>query len=140
MAIVSISKAGKITGKARSTIQRYIKTGKISTATDPTTGKEGIDTSELVRVFGVLFDTGDTPASNKEMIQRETPSATSQKDIEIIQLKAEISKLHAVVKEKSDHIDSLNNAMRLLEYQRQKPPDAAKKEESKGFFKRLFNK
>lgn len=45
MAIVSISEAARITGKARSTIQSYIKTGKLSKTTDSHTCVVGIDTS-----------------------------------------------------------------------------------------------
>jgi hypothetical protein len=45
---VTINQAMALTGKSRSTIDRYIKLGKLS-KTD-----KGIDTSELMRVFGEL--------------------------------------------------------------------------------------
>ena len=46
--IVNIQKAIELTGVSRSTIQRHIKAGKLS-RTD-----KGIDTAELIRVYGEL--------------------------------------------------------------------------------------
>lgn len=48
VAHVSIEQAAKLTGKHRSTITRHIKSGKVS-KTD-----KGIDTAELIRVYGEL--------------------------------------------------------------------------------------
>ena len=53
MSIVNISEAARITGKARTTIQRKIKSGHLS-AVRQYDGSRGIDTSELIRVFGEL--------------------------------------------------------------------------------------
>ncbi|MBN4886273.1 DNA-binding protein, partial [Providencia stuartii] len=54
MAFVSISEAARLTGKARSTLHKYIKQGRLSTTTDQNTGKKTIETSELIRVFGKI--------------------------------------------------------------------------------------
>lgn len=48
MALVSKSKAAKLAGVSRTTIHRYVNTGKLSM-----TGEQ-VDTSELLRVFGSL--------------------------------------------------------------------------------------
>ena len=53
MAILNISEAARSAGVARSTIQRAIREGRLS-ATRHANGSKGIDTSELVRVFGEL--------------------------------------------------------------------------------------
>lgn len=53
MAKLNISQAAKVSGKSRSTIQRYIKSGKLSVSQD-TSGNIEIDTAELIRVFGEL--------------------------------------------------------------------------------------
>lgn len=45
---VNIQKAIDLTGLSRSTIQRHIKTGKLSRT------EKGIDTAELIRVYGEL--------------------------------------------------------------------------------------
>lgn len=48
MALVSKSKAAKLAGVSRTTIHRYVNTGKLSMNGDQ------VDTSELLRVFGSL--------------------------------------------------------------------------------------
>ena len=50
---VTIQQATKLTGKSRATITRNINSGKLS-KTD-----KGIDTAELMRVYGALVDTLD---------------------------------------------------------------------------------
>ena len=51
MALVSISEAARLTGKSRTTVQTYIKQGKLTKCTD-SSGASKLDTSELLRVFG----------------------------------------------------------------------------------------
>ena len=61
MAKHSISEAAKLTGKARSTLHRHLKDGKISKEIGAD-GQPVIDTAELVRVYGLLQgqDSSDT--------------------------------------------------------------------------------
>ena len=75
MAIVSISEAARITGKARSTIQSYIKTGKLSKTTDSHTGAVGIDTSELIRYFGRLNTTPIEHVVSEQISQQTTDNS-----------------------------------------------------------------
>lgn len=58
--IVTIQEATVLSGRSRSTINRYIATGKLSKR------EGGVDTSELIRVFGALKGNGDTPAVNPD--------------------------------------------------------------------------
>lgn len=51
MALVSISEAARLTGKSRTTVQSYIKQGKLTKSTD-SSGTSKLETSELLRVFG----------------------------------------------------------------------------------------
>lgn len=53
MALHSISEAHRLTGKARSTIRRDLRSGRLSATQDPD-GASKIDTAELVRVYGPL--------------------------------------------------------------------------------------
>lgn len=53
MTILGISAAARAAGVNRSTLQRAIKNGRLSTTID-TAGKRGIDLAELLRVFGPL--------------------------------------------------------------------------------------
>ncbi len=52
MARVSISEAARLTGKSRTTLHRLIKAGYLSTCSGERNAKM-VDTSELLRVFGV---------------------------------------------------------------------------------------
>lgn len=51
MAKVNLSQASRLTGKARSTLQRAAKTGFLSVEMTPT-GEKLVDTSELLRLYG----------------------------------------------------------------------------------------
>jgi len=122
MPIVSISEAARLTGKARSTIQSYIKAGKISKTTDNHTGNTGIEISELLRVFGKINiqNATDTTYNNNAAISQQTTSNTTDKNIEILQLKSENERLKAVLDSKQETIDSLKTALKLLEYRQEK--------------------
>ncbi|WP_444822903.1 hypothetical protein, partial [Vibrio parahaemolyticus] len=79
MALVSISEAARLTGKARSTLHKYIKQGKLSTTTDKNTGSKSIETSELIRVFGKIGNSITTHSDSVTHVskqQQETPSDT----------------------------------------------------------------
>lgn len=133
MSIVSISEAARLTGKARSTIQTYIKTGKISKTTDNHTGNIGIETSEIIRVFGNISiqNITDTTGSENVVISQQTTGNTTDttssntrnatdKNIEILQLKLENEKLKSVLEAKQETIDTLKSALKLLEYKQPK--------------------
>lgn len=53
MTILNISAAARVAGVNRSTLQRAIKNGRLSTTIDAA-GERGIDLAELLRVFGPL--------------------------------------------------------------------------------------
>lgn len=137
MAIVSISEAARITGKARSTIQSYIKTGKLSKTTDSHTGVVGIDTSELIRHFGQLITTPIGHVANKQTSQQTTPNTTSVTTDEISKitvLEKEIELLKTIIEEKDEHNKSLKQAMLMLEHKDQK------EEKKSNWVSRLFTK
>ena len=137
MAIVSISEAAKITGKARSTIQSYIKTGKLSKTTDSHTGIVGIDTSELIRCFGQLITTPIGHVVNEQISQQTTPdtaSITIDEFSKINVLEKEIELLKQIIEEKDEHNKSLKQAMLMLEHKEQK------QEKSSSWISRLFSK
>lgn len=133
MSIVSISEAARLTGKARSTIQAHIKTGKISKTTDHHTGNTGIETSELIRVFGninIQNTTCTTRSENVAVSQQTTgnttdttehhTSTTTDQNIKILQLKLENDRLKAVLEAKQETIDTLKSALKLLEHKQTK--------------------
>ena len=53
MTILTLTQAAKVARVARSTLYRAIRKGRISVVSQPN-GSKGIDTAELIRVFGPL--------------------------------------------------------------------------------------
>ena len=58
MTILTLTQAAKAAGVARSTLYRAIRKGRISVVPQPNDSK-GIDTAELIRVFGPLQDAAE---------------------------------------------------------------------------------
>lgn len=117
MALVSVTEAARLTGKNRATIHRYIKQGKLSQISDATNTKK-VDTSELIRVFGSLTATSATPAQSDVMQHDATPKA----DQSVALLQQKIALLEQLIESKNkelqrqdEHIDSLKQAMLLIE-------------------------
>lgn len=126
---VTIAEAIKLTGKSRSTIQRYIAAGKLS-KTD-----KGIDTSELIRVFGELQSPNDKPAAK----------AINQPDLDREQwLMSQIDTLRAELKQAREDAarrEELANErekrlLNLLEHQR----GASTTDSGGGFLSKLLGK
>ncbi|MBD2810713.1 DNA-binding protein [Xenorhabdus sp. Vera] len=118
MAQVSISEAARLTGKARSTLHKYIKQGKLSTTTAPSTGGKSIDTSELIRVFGVLKTTHSDTVTDVVKIQQATQQNTPE--IQELQRKLQIleqenSHLKTEKELLSKNLDDIRQAMLLIE-------------------------
>lgn len=109
MAIVNVTQASKLVGKTRKTIQRYVSIGKLSKVIS-SDGKEGIDTSELIRVFGEIA----TQRKNSEVSETDIHNV-ALKERENITLKCEINLLRELLSAKDAHIESLNKALLMLE-------------------------
>src|SRR5512135_750716 len=97
MAVISISEAARTWRIARSTLQRAIQEGRLS-ATIRADGSRGIDTAELIRVFG------DAPGALQERdsskVQHATPVATPNvADATIATLQAQVDLLQAQLQE-----------------------------------------
>ena len=115
--IVNIQKAIELTGVSRSTLQRHIKQGKLS-KTD-----KGIDTSELIRVYGSLKNPTESVKVNqldKSVSEREQWLMT-----QIEQLQKDLKEL------KVESIEREKRLMALLEHQ-------SGADKSGGLFSRLF--
>jgi len=116
MTQVSISEAAKLTGKSRRTIQRYVATGKLSMSHHDTT-KKNIDVSELIRVFGEIRKEDATSIITNESVtmSHHVTNGSDNKKSENELLKKEIEFLKQRIEDKDAHIDSLKNAMLLIE-------------------------
>lgn len=114
MAKVSISEAARLTGKSRTTLHRFIKTGELSTCHGERNARM-LDTSELLRVFGSLARTA--AAHDVEQVGEHSVTASQTENEQVIRsLKQEVEHLRTLVSAQGSHIDSLKQAMQLLEH------------------------
>jgi len=118
MALVSISEAARLTGKARSTLHKYIKQGKLSTTTDQITSNKSLDTSELIRVFGkisTLKTTDSDSVTSESKLQHATHNETQSLQIKLQLLEQENTHLKAQKELLSKNLDDIRQAMLLIE-------------------------
>jgi len=114
MAKVSISEAARLTSKSRTTLHRLIKTGELSTCHGERNARM-LDTSELLRVFGSLA--GTATVQNVEQVGEQGVTASQTENEQVIRsLKQEVEHLRTLVSAQGSHIDSLKQAMQLLEH------------------------
>jgi len=108
MAKVGVQRATELTGKSKSTIQRAMKSGKVSYSLD--NGRKLIDVSELERVYGTMTtgaDAGDTPS---------TPSF--EMELQKAKHTLEIDRLEMKVKMLEEQLDTANAQIDDLKSQR----------------------
>lgn len=100
----TIGQAAKVTGKAKSTISKAIKKGRIS-ATQNEGGNYDIDLSELHRMY--------PPVSNDETVQPVSNSTQANTDllIEISELKTSLEITNQRIADKEDVIDDLRRRL-----------------------------
>jgi excisionase family DNA binding protein len=123
MARVSISEAARLVKVSRPTIYKMINSGKLSYTSVVKHGKaiKVIDTSELIRVFGSLDGVIDTVKYDvKSDAESTSINSVGLHDLQhrIALLEAENDGLKGAVKARDEHIDSLRQAMQLLEHKR----------------------
>ena len=137
MANLTVLEAARHTGKNRSTIQRYIQTGKLSASKDKN-GVYVIDTAELVRVFGEfsLEKKDDREAGKVEQDNQAALMATI--DMLKEQLKAAQTRENRLL----GMLEQEQEARRQLE-QRLLPPGSDTRQNEKpkkGFWAKLFSR
>lgn len=121
MANVSISEAARLACVSRPTIYKLIKSGELSYTSVVKHGKsvKAIDISELMRVFGAL----DVVNESKDDVVRFDDISTAVnggflQDLQhrVALLQAENAGLKDAVNARDEHINSLRQAMQLLEH------------------------
>ena len=114
MAKLSISEAARLTGKSRTTLHRFIKTGELSTCHGARNARM-VDVSELIRVFGPLeYRPSEQVAA--QVSEHSGTGVSAQSEQVIAQLRQEVEHLKTLVSAKDSHIDSLRQAMLLIEH------------------------
>ncbi len=117
LAKVSVSEAARLTGKSRTTLHRLIKTGELSVSTGERNSRM-IDISELVRVFPDLKLS--TAEQHIEQVREQSVTGDITGHVhENDRLKQEIEHLKTLVSSQQSHIDSLKQAMLLIEHKQQ---------------------
>jgi len=106
MAKVGAQRAAELTGRSKSTIQRAMKSGKISYEVDGN-GRRVIDVSELDRAFGLMPQ--EAESKGKQAVEAEIEKATQMLEME--RLKMRIRMLE-------DQLDTSKEQMNDLKEQR----------------------
>jgi len=122
VAKVSISEAARLAGKSRTTLHRLIKTGELSVSTGDRNAKM-IDISELCRVFpAVRLSTGE---HQNEQVSEQRVTGAEQDNA---RLKQEVEHLKTLVSSQQSHIESLKQAMLLIEHKQHSEQDNSEAE------------
>ena len=116
MAQLSVAEAARLVARDRKTLYRMVKEGRLS-ATVNNDGQRQIETSELVRVFGVLENPDDRRDGRETdaVPQRETRPETDR----IALLEAELRHARELLEVKDGQIQDLRQSIRLLDATRQ---------------------
>jgi excisionase family DNA binding protein len=130
MAILSISEAARTWGVGRSTLQRAIKEGRLS-ATNQTDGSKGVDTAELLRVFGESrSDTGSDTGGDRGNSKDDTASSRSEAGVALQDgtasiinvLQAQIALLQTALTEAKKREEWLRGQVESLQQRLLPPP------------------
>jgi polyhydroxyalkanoate synthesis regulator phasin len=104
---VGLQRAAELTGKSRSTIQRAIKSGKLS-AEENESGKKVVDVAELEQVYG-LVKPEKKPAN---VTSEEQP--TSQ----LVELQAALERARQKAAVEAEHVEKLKEELAKLKEDR----------------------
>ncbi len=137
----TLGEAAKATGKSKPTIQRAIKSGRIS-AKKNDNGTYAIDPTELHRVFEPVTVNSN---GNGTMKQSVTPNDNDMLQREIEVLREQLNREHETVNDLRHRLDESNDERRrvteqltgLLTHQQE---ETARPEQKTGFFGRLFGR
>lgn len=121
MARVSISEAARLVSVSRPTIYKLLKSGELSNTSVVKHGRpvKVIDTTELIRVFGTLSLDSECDSSIVKFDDHSTGvNSDFLQDLQhqMALLKAENAGLKDAVNARDEHINSLRQAMQLLEH------------------------
>ena len=120
MALLPVSKAADLVGLSRKTMYAHVRSGKVSASKD-SKGVLLIDTSELIRVFGVLRQEKDSEGNNARQVESSDFNQSM------------LDKMEQMTRQ----IESLTEKVMELQKQLALP---APEEKKKGFLNWLFGK
>ena len=133
MALIPISEAVVLCGKDRRTIERHIKSGKLSGAALPD-GRRAIDAAELLRVYGafkaIAADAAPTIAQDCRILpHNDMGNLSIDVAVKLAQLETENAALKSRIEDKDKHLidkdknlDDLRRSILLLENKSSQQP------------------
>lgn len=140
----SLSGAASATGKNKTTIQRAIKSGKIS-ASKGDNGSYEIDPSELHRVFPAVA-TGAIAQPTKSNDTQHTPNTSTNSDLaRVLELEKELAVAHeranGLEAQKDQMADTINDLRKRLDSSEGRITALlADSRPQRGFWSRLLNR
>ena len=102
----TITESAELAKVSRRTIQRYVKSGKLSAQKDRH-GNPKIDTAELMRVFGQL-----SHPAKKKVVKKSQSIAVTHNEIESLQ--SQLETLTKLVEKQSEQIANLTNRLEFM--------------------------
>lgn len=90
--ILSISAAAQTAGIDRRTLQRAIKSGRISATVDAT-GRRGVDVTELLRVYGPLLGTPQASTQGQRAALSQVTAAAGATDALVEVLREQVRQM-----------------------------------------------
>lgn len=134
ISFLSLTGAAKACGKSRPTIQKAVKSGKIS-ATQDENGHWQIDPSELNRVYPLTAKDAGSIDSNLHPPNVQNESVNNAVNVEVKLLQETIARLEGDKEDLRADRDAWKSQAQTLALSDQRP-----KEDKRGFFGRLFNR
>jgi hypothetical protein len=130
----TLNKAAKLSGRAKSTISKAIKDGRLSADKNSNGGYE-IDGSELHRVFPFpVEDQTPAPTSNTKGEQANTPSDADLLSLKVTMLEAALETAHETVTDLRKRLDKADDRLTALTSQQVRP------QATKGWLDRLLGR
>jgi predicted site-specific integrase-resolvase len=141
MTILSLREAAQATNVARQTIYRYAKSGKLSTVIRDD-GTKGVDTSELIRVFGKLRDPETVTEVSKSDNGDSHQKPVLQGELEATKRALAIAEdsLSQFAERESRLMELLERQTRLIEHQQPTASVEVRKNDIKGASKKKLRR
>jgi hypothetical protein len=137
----SLSEAAKATGKNKTTIQRAIKSGKIS-ASKGDSGAYEIDPSELHRIFPMCVAHHDALRTQSNGAQRGEISSIPKHLERVLELEKELAVAHerrtGLEEQKQQLTDTVDDLRRRLDSSESRVAALLTDQRPKSIWKRLF--
>lgn len=144
MAVVSVSEASRLSKRSRASLYRAFKSGELSKSELPD-GSPGVDTSELMRVYGPLKGLGapdgtangdepGLPSADVLMERIRGLEAAREADAQLIR------QLEQRIQDKDELVEEVRGQVRMLLMPPERPAPAVQEPIRRGILQRIFGR